>query len=720
MNITSRCIACTVFLISCLQSFSQLNLEDIFLKGRYYAKTIDDISFLHRSDRYAVLKNTPKGQHILVYNSKAQATDSLELFNFQSADGFPPMRYESLQLSNTDVYYLLKANEEKMYRRSGAANYFVADQKGMIRQVSTGKLSFPQFTADDKRLAYVKYNNLYWYDLEEGLEHVVTTDGQWDSIINGKSDWVYEEELELTSAFAWDPQGEKIAYMKFDERRVKEYKLPVYNGQPYPQTFSYKYPKVGEENSKVSVWVYDVKKNKSVPVKFAGYSYEYIPRIYWNAGGNEVWAMLLNRHQDSLTVVAYNIDTKKTRTVYEDHSDTYVDVPFAFDVLGDNSYVVNSARDGHEHLYHFDSNGKRLQQLTQGNFEITNYYGSDEKNKRIFFQSNEGEIAGRNVYSVNYESLQKQNYANEKGTNTIAFSPGYHYYIRSHSTASDPNTTMIFSANRFDSAMIEDNTSLRASISNFPKKEFTTVTVNGTALEAWIINPPNFDPDKKYPLLMFVYGGPGNQEVLDKWGGTGDRWFSYMAQLGYVVACVDNRGSGGKGSAFEKCVYLNLGKLETADQVAAAKYFAAQPYIDSSRIGIYGISYGGYMAALCLLEGNDVFKTAIAQAPVSDWKYYDNIYTERYMRKPSENKIGYENFNLVNDAHRLKGNLLLIHGMEDDNVHFQNTAEFINALNEAHKTYNLYIYPGNNHGIYGGETRYDLFMKITRFIQEKL
>jgi dipeptidyl-peptidase-4 len=703
-----------------LSSNAQLSLEDIFLKGMYTAKTPGTPAFFHQSDRHALLKQTPKGQTIVVYDDRGRSADTLKLYAFWTDSNFPQPRYEGLEISHSDAYYLLKANEEKAYRRSGAANYFITDTTGVIGQVGSGKYSFLSFSPDDQKLAGVKYNNLYWFDLEEGLEKPVTTDGKWNAIINGKSDWVYEEELELTRAFEWSPKSDRIAYLKFDETNVKEYQMPLYYGQTYPTFFSYKYPKAGEENSKVSVWVYDLKKNKNVPLRMDDYSFEYIPRIYWNADGTEVWIMLLNRHQDSLQVVAYDIQNKKTRTVYQYHSDTYVNVPFAFDILDDQTFIVNSDRDGFEHLYHIDGHGKLIRQLTSGNFEVTEYYGADEKNKKVFYQSNEDYTAGRQLYSLHYETLHKQNIVSSIGTNTALFSPGFRFFMNNYSSAADPGNTSIITVDQPGTVLLKDNKDLRSRFSPYPQKEFIKVPVPGAELEAWIIKPLPFDPAKKYPLLLYVYGGPGNQEVLDKWGGAGDRWFSYLAQQGYVVACADNRGSGGRGVEFEKILYQNLGKQESADQIAAARYFSTLSYIDSSRIGIYGASYGGYLAALCLLEGNGLFKTAIAQSPVSDWRFYDNIYTERYMRTPAENKYGYEQFNLINDAYKLSGNLLLIHGITDDNVHFQHTVELIRALNEHHKTYDLYIYPDNNHGIRGGETRYDLYSKITQYLFEKL
>lgn len=714
------CFISALALLIPLFSSAQLNLEAIFLNGKYYAKNTGAVSFLNRQERYVQLRSSSKGQYLGLFDPHGTMTDSVMLFALPLTEGYMQPRYSGVSMSPGDTYFLLKSNEERLYRRSGAANYFFVGPEMRITPVGNGKLFFPCFNADESRIAYVKYNNLYWYDMRTATEHAVTDDGAWNRTINGKSDWVYEEELVLTQAFEWNPAGDNLAFLKFDESEVKDYPLPQYYGTSYPAFFTYKYPRVGEANAKVSVWVYDIQKDKQTRIGFDDHPHEYIPRLYWNATGTEIWAMLLNRNQDTLRVVAYDLRSKKTRTVYEEFSDTYINLPIAFDVLQDQSVILSSERDGYRHLYHLDAGGKTLQLLTPGNFEVTKYYGVNEADSTIACQTNEGRVAGRVVCRINYRNGKTERIGSEPGTQDADFAPGLHWGIMTHSHAASPYSCRIFSVHDTTSVVIQDNAELRDRTATMPRKAFLSLPVNGDTLEAWMIRPAAMDSTKRYPLLLYVYGGPGNQEVLDQWGGSQDAWFAYLAEQGYVVACVDNSGSGGKGAAFERSVFLQLGKREVSDQAAAATYLGRLPFIDSTRIGIYGASYGGYIAAACLLYGNGVFKAGIAQSPVTDWRLYDNVYTERYMHTPETNPEGYAQYSPVHDAHLLRGRLLLIHGLSDDNVHFQHSLEFIRALNASHAEYDLCLYPDNAHGISGGETRYDLFLRITRFLLENL
>jgi dipeptidyl-peptidase-4 len=694
--------------------YSQLTLEDIFLNRKYESETLNDISFFNHKSGYFRLNNN----HISVYNTKSQKTDSVLLKNIWKEKDLPLPEFESAYSSKTDKYFLLKTNEQRLYRRAGASYYYFTDGKSFITKIDNDKISFPAFSENDKQIAFVKDNNLYTYNTETQTTSQLTRDGKWNQIINGKSDWVYEEEFELTGTFKWCSGNSKIAYLKFNETEVKEYNYPVYSGQIYPANFSYKYPKAGEQNSKVTAHYYDFKKHKNYKINLSNFSYEYIPQIF--TSDNSLYFMLLNRHQDTLQIVAYNFAAKQLKLVFTDVSKEYVEVPQYFKVLKDNSFITTSERDGYNHLYHFNENGELLKQLTKGAYEITDVYGAHEKNKQIYFQSNEGNVTETSLFSLNYETSERKQLSNRNGKNTARFSNDYSGFIHTFSNTVTPANISLVLTDNNTSMLLENNLNLKTKLVNTPTKEFLKIKINGFELNAWMIRPKDFNETKEYPLLMFVYGGPNEQHVINEWQPSRDLFYNYLAEQGVIVACVDNRGTNGRGTAFKHSTFLNLGKLETEDQVDAAKYFGDLSFIDKSRIGIFGWSYGGYLSLLTILQKDSPFKTAVAVAPVTNWRFYDNIYTERYMHTPSENPKGYSQYNPVAMANNLKGNLLLIHSTADDNVHFQNSIEFVKALNEYHKLYNFYIYPDKAHSISGSASRYDVFLKITEFLKEKL
>lgn len=719
-NVHTKTIAILFILCSFLRSFGQLTLENIFLTNKYSAKRADDILFLHQQAGIARLTTTLGMPAISLYNSKNEKTQE---WNLTPPPSQMKKEWSNLTISNSDNLFLVGSDFERLYRYSFSCNYYFGDKSGAMKALSDGKQLYPSFSPDDRRIAFVKNNNLFYKDIASNTEIQITKDGEWNKIINGKSDWAYEEELKLTRAYEWNSQSDRIAYLKFDESEVKGYQIPLYYDMQYPNYFNYKYPKVGEENSKVSVWIYDLKSKKNKAIIFP-YSYEYIPRIYWNASGDEIVAMLLNRHQDSLQVVGYNIKTKKTRLLYVETDKAYVEVPVTVKFLTDNSFIITSEKDGFNHLYHYDKDGKLLKQLTTGNFEVKAFYGADEKNKLIYFQSNEGNSIETAIFSLNYENLEKKRISVQNGSNKAIFSNDFSFYLHTFSDSKTPPQISLQQIHSDAKFPIESNAQLQDVLSGIPQKKFIQIPVDDNplhSLNGWIIQPDTLSILRKYPVLLYVYGGPGDQEVLNEWTQTRDLFFNFLAEQGYIVACVDNRGTGGRGSEFKKCTFLNLGKLETEDQNRVAQYFASwEYYIDENRIGIYGWSYGGFLAANCLFESNDVFKTAVAAAPVSNWNLYNNIYTERYMRTPQENPKGYNNYNPNVLSKNLKGNLLLIHGTADDNVHFQHSIQLINALNAANKTYQLYIFPDAEHGTTGKKMRYDLYHKIYLFLKEKL
>ncbi len=754
LKVRTKIIAIFLILTTYKTGFCQLTLENIFLTNKYAAILADDIEFLHTKPLFAKLINETKSSTIAFFNEKNENVNEWKIVeSLENKDN----GWRDLIISNTDKFFLVNTNCEQLYRRSFLCNYFLGDENGKLTSLSDTKQLYPTFSPNDKMIAFIKNNNLFYKDISSNTEVQITKDGEWNKIINGKSDWVYEEELELTRAYEWNAQSDKIAYLKFDETDVKEYTIPLYYDMQYPNYFTYKYPKVGEENSKVSVWLYDIKskKNKQIVLPF---SYEYIPRIYWNASGDEVISMLLNRHQDSLQLVGYNIKTKKTRQLYLEADKAYVEIPKTVQFLSDNSFILTSEKDGFNYIYHYDKDGKLLNQITQSDnwekqivigkkdtleimyrLEVTDVYGIDEKHKTIYFQANKNISTERNLFSVNYETLQMkplgEKFVGEKfnGVSTAKFSSDFSFYIKNFSNITTPPIISIHSLMDTFFITIETNQYLVDSLLPIlPLKLIGSSMSSESITNHYGVFPKNYfsaNNTTKYPILFYVYGGPGNEEVVNEWNSKSNNLFLYyLAQQGIHIICLDPRGSSGRGTEFKKSTYLNLGKYETEDILDYAKiikdnssnieYFNFR--IDTSRFGIFGWSYGGFLAANCLFEGNDIFKVGIAAAPVSNWNLYNTVYTERYMRTPKENPIGYNNFNPNVLAKKLKGNLLLVHGTADDNVHFQHSIQLINALNIANKPYQLYLNPDAEHGTSSKKNRYDLHKMMYEFLKEKL
>tara|TARA_B100001287_G_scaffold242447_1_gene217893 strand:- start:829 stop:2592 length:1764 start_codon:yes stop_codon:yes gene_type:complete len=586
---------------------------------------------------------------------------------------------------------------------------------------------YATFSPNGKNIAYVFNNNLFVYNLLTANTKQITFDGSKNKIINGSSDWVYEEEFTLIRAFEWSNDSKTIAFYKFDESNVKEFSMDVFRGGLYPTQEVFKYPKAGEDNSKVTLHLYDLRTNKTIDVFFRK-DYEYYPRIKWFSSSDDNQELIIfgmNRNQNELDVLISQTDGS-TKLLFSEKDKYYIDINDNMTFLKNHEeFIWTSEKDGFNHIYLKSLKGKKDIQITKGNWEITNFYGIDDNNI-IYFSSNESGSIYSSLYKVDLNNNDFKRILMTKGTgsNNITFSKGMKYFMNNYS---DNNTPPYITLNRTSDGqrikILEDNYKFSKKLKeyNLSQKEFFTIeTEPGVELNAWMMKPTNFNPNKEYPLYMFLYGGPGSQQVKDSWGWFNYFWYQYLNQLGYIVACVDNRGTGGKGAEFKKMTYRELGKYETVDQINAAMYFGNLDFIDQNRIGIQGWSYGGYMSSLAITKGADIFKMAIAVAPVTNWRYYDNIYTERYMRTPQENPSGYDENSPINHVDKLKGNYLLIHGSADDNVHVQNTMEMISALIKANKQFDLFIYPDKNHGIYGGNTRYHLYKKMTNFIVNNL
>ena len=712
-------------ILSTTLSFAQkqLTLEELW-SGAYQSTSMQAVNALKNSNQYAriELNSQNKSQEINLYDFKT-LEKSKTIFTTQNHPSIENI--DAYVFDDREEKMLISTHSEPIYRHSSVATYLIYDlQSKKIKSFTDRKISEPTFSKDGTKVAYAFENNLYIYDLQSEKTITVTTDGKKNHIINGISDWVYEEEFAVVRMFEWSIEGDKLAYVRFDETNVPEYSMDIYGNELYPTQQVFKYPKAGEENAKVSLHLYDLQSQKSNTIDLSEFHDFYIPRIKWTNDNNYLSFQVINRHQNDLKLYFVDAKSIQKKLILNEKDPAYVDITDHLTFLKDNSFVWTSEKDGYNHLYHFDKNGKQLNQITKGNWDITSYYGIDEKSKTLYYQSVERGSTTRDIYAIQINGTAKRILSKETGTNSAVFSPDFNYFILSHSSHTNPISYTL--NNSKDGKLLKnilDNKKLldKLELYQLPKKEFFTIpTENNWEMNAWIMKPKDFDPSKKYPILMYQYSGPGSQQVANKWWDSNDFWHAMLTQKGYIVVAVDGRGTGFKGADFKKTTQNQLGKLEVEDQIIAAKYLKNINYIDAARIGIWGWSFGGFMSSNCLLKANDIFKTAIAVAPVTNWRYYDTVYTERYLKTPQENPSGYDNNSPIFFANQLKGNFLLIHGSADDNVHVQNSMAMIESLVQENKTFDWLIYPDKNHGIYGGQTRLHLYTKMTNYILEKL
>ena len=610
----------------------EIKLSEIW-NGEFRTESMDVLHSMKNGQEYSVLN----------FDRQARAT-TIDIYDYKtlkktktlvSSVDLKDMRYFSNYIfSNDESKIILATNEKSIYRRSSLGNYYVyniSDSTNTI--ISTQKIQEPTFSPDGTKVAYGLNNNLYVKDLRTGVTLQVTFDGEKNKIINGITDWVYEEEFSFVRAFDWNADSNKIAFIRFDETNVPEFSMDVYGSELYQTQQVFKYPKAGEANSLVTLHIYNLNSGKIQDVQVdKDYEDFYIPRIKWTNNPDVLSAQYMNRHQNELDLWMINAKTNTSNLVLEEKDKAYVDVTDNLTFLKDNSFVWTSEKDGFNHIYHYDKKGSLINQVTKGNWEVTNYYGYDNKTNTIFYQSVENGSINRDVYSVKLNGRNKKRLTKSEGTNNAAFSSDFSFFINTFSSATTPPEYTLNSAasgNLIKS--IKDNDKLAKNLSEFKtsKKVFSTINVNGNDLNMWMIKPANFDASKSYPLFMYQYSGPGSQQVANRWNGANDYWYQYLAQQGYIIACIDGRGTGLKGADFKKVTQNELGKYEVEDQIAAAKQLGELPYIDATRIGIWGWSYGGFMSSNCLFKGNGAFKMAIAVAPVSHWKFYDSIYTER-------------------------------------------------------------------------------------------
>ena len=715
------------------QEKKNFELEDLYQRGTFYAKSVRGMNSMKDGKTYASFE---KGQ-LNIYNYK---TGKLEKTLFGISDLV--LEGEDLPIGLQD--YELSANEDKMlcvtdmesiYRHSYHATYYIYDFKTKTLQPlsENGKQRLATFSPDATKVAFMRDNNLFVKDLKTGTEKHFTNDGLYNHVINGAPDWVYEEEFSFSQGFYWSPDSKKIAFMKFDESHVREFQMEEFEGL-YPEWYSFKYPKAGEDNSIVEIYVYDLESGQTVKMDTGAETDIYLPRVKWTQDPNVLAIQRLNRHQNHLEILAANATTGESRVFYDETNEYYIDITDDWTFLEDgNTFLMTSEKSGYNHIYMYLLDGTLVRQLTEGDWDVTQVYGFD--GKEVFFQAAKNSPIERQIYAVNLRGRMREVIGRE-GTNNARFSNDFSYLININSTVSQPRQYELYTNRGRLVRVLEDNHELVERMANFNMGEkrlfkisdpaFVLPDGNQVDVDAWEILPPDFDPSRQYPVLIYVYGGPGHQTVNNAWADSDFWWLQLLAQHGIISVSINNRGSGAQGEVFKKMTYLQLGKYETEDMITLARYMGNLPYVDANRIGIYGWSYGGFMAANGITKGADVISTAVSVAPVTNWRYYDNVYTERFMRTPQENPDGYDLNSPVHNTEMIQGNYLLCHGSGDDNVHYQNAMELIKAMIANGKQFDLMIYPNKNHGIYGGyeygdgECRMHLFTKIDNFLFEHL
>jgi dipeptidyl-peptidase-4 len=690
-----------------------------------------------RSEGIEGFRSMQDGLHFTRLNDKdgEQSISKHEITNSSEAGTIlissDKLRYQGDKITIDDYFFnedetkvLLTTQTTSIYRRSYTAVYFLFDLKtGTLNALDETHQpqTLAEYSPDGKMVSYIYKNDLYVKDIASGKVKKLTQDGKRNKVINGTTDWVYEEEFSITKAYDWSPDSKYIGFLRFNEKEVKEFNLTYY-GELYPQNYSYKYPKAGEDNSKVTAHVVTVKTGKISPLDLG--EYEYIPRIEWSGNSNKLILQTLNRHQNDLKYHLIDLTGKKIshKVFFQEKSDSYVEIDNNLLILSDgNTILRTSEADGFNHIYKLSFNGKS-EQITKGNWDVIEFYGIDEKEGQIYFSAAQKDAISKGIYRINMDGSVTTAISSETGYNEAEFTTGMKYFVKTYSNANTPPIYTLCDNFGNEISVLEDNKKLKTTLSgyNLSKKEFVKFQSGNTILNGWMIKPVNFNPNQKYPVYVTIYGGPGHNEVADSWDGNDYLYHQLLAQKGYIVVSVDPRGTMYRGAAFKKSTYLQLGKLETEDFINTAKELQKLPYVDPNRIGIQGWSFGGFMTSLAMTKGADYFKMGISVAPVTNWRYYDNIYTERFMRTPKENENGYDDNSPINFVHLLKGKYFLIHGSGDDNVHYQNSMEMINALVRANKQFDLFIYPNRNHGIYGGNTRNHLFTMMLNYTLENL
>lgn len=722
----SLTILTLTILVASFTSAQNLSVDKIWKNYEFFGSSVNGFRSMNDGNYFSKITKGISGKSITKhafsnYEGKGEVIVSPDMLQIDGSS----INMDDYFFNSDETKVLITTQTESIYRRSYSAVYYLLDLK-------TGKLqslddthspqTLAEYSPDGTKVSYIYKNNLFVKDLDNGTVSQITHDGSKNKIINGTTDWVYEEEFAITKAYGWSPDGANIAFLRFDESNVKEFNMTYYN-ELYPDLYTFKYPKAGEDNSKVSAMIYNLSTKATSKIDLG--EYEYIPRLKWSNSDNQLIIQTLNRHQNHLKyhlVTPSNSTITKSKVFFEEKSDSYVEIDNNLLILNDGKSILRtSEKDGFNHIYKLCFDGSSTQ-ITKGNWDVIEFLGVDDKNTTIYFTSAEAGAIHKGIYKIGITGKKKTSISSETGSNDAEFSNGMNYFIKTYSNANTPPVYTLCNNKGKELTTLEDNSALKQRLSKYNLGEKTFLKFKGAEqeLNGWIIKPANFDPAKKYPVYINIYGGPGSNMVSDSWGSVNYMYHQLLAENGYIVVSVDPRGTMYRGEKFKKSTYLQLGKLETEDFIAVAKELQEFDYIDASRIGIMGWSYGGFMTSLAMTKGADVFKMGIAVAPVTNWRYYDNIYTERFMRTPQENENGYDSNSPINFVDQLKGKYLLIHGSGDDNVHYQNTMEMINALVAADKQFDLFIYPNKNHGIYGGNTRNHLFNMMFEYTLKNL
>lgn len=718
---------CLLSFFALAQNSQQLELKDI-VQGKYTPENIYGV--IPMSDGIHYTQMNAEGTQIIKYSFKTgQAVETI--FDVNTARECSFKHFDSYTFSPDETKILIATDKKPIYRRSyTAVHYVYTVERNIVEPLSeNGPQQAPVFSPDGHMVAFVRDNNIFLIKFLYGnSESQVTEDGAFNKILNGIPDWVYEEEFAFNRALEFSADSKMLAYIKFDESKVSSYSFPLYAGQAphhkeyelYPGLYTYKYPKAGDDNSRVSVHSFDIKskvtRKLDIPLDEDGY----IPRIRFTKDPDKLAVFTMNRHQNRLDIYFANPRSTVAKLALREESKYYVEESVLDHVhFYDNNFSFISERDGYAHLYWYSMNGNLVKQVTQGSFEVKSFLGWNAKDNCFYYESNEGNPTETAIYKIDRRG-KKTNLTPKKGINTAIFSGDMKYFMNKYTSFEEPMLVTLNDNNGKILHTLIDNQNLKEQLAkhSLPTKEmFQFNTSNGDQLNGWLMKPANFDPKKKYPVILFQYSGPGSQQVLNKWGIS---WETYMSTQGYLVACVDGRGTGGRGEEFKKCTYLYLGVKEADDQVETAKYLGRLAYVDQDRIGIWGWSFGGYMTIMSMSQGTPVFKAGIAVAPVTDWKYYDTIYGERFMRTPQENFEGYKATSAFTRAENLSGKLLIVHGMNDDNVHYQQTAEYTEWLVQLNKPFDMHVYTNRNHSIFGGNTRLHLYSKLSDYFKTNL
>jgi len=718
--ILSLSLVLTYVMISA-QDLKPITLEDIWTKGTFSARFVPGFSSLKDGRFYCSLDEK---QNLLRYEfSTGKVVDTIiAQSDIKAANGGSALSLDNITFSDDEKSVLIATQSESIYRHSYRAVYYVyqLDKKKIIKPLEE-KVRYADFSPDASKIAYVKGNDLFLFDLVRLEETRITKDGKENEVINGGTDWVYEEEFAIWKGFSWNATGDKIAFYRFDESKVKEFNMAMY-GSLYPKDFKFKYPKAGEDNSSVHIYSYELKTGLLTEIETGKEEDQYLPRFQWTKDPNILSVQRLNRLQNKLEILLADAKNGASKIIYSEENKSYIDITDNLYFLNDGkSFLFSSERDGYNHLYHYSMNGKLIKQITKGNWDIDEFYGYDAKSKKFYYSSAEVNAAERYVYSIGLNGKNKTKLTSNKGWNTASFNSDFSCFLHSYSDINTPPVYELMSGDGKLLRVLEENATLKAKLKNYQISPATFSTMKnelGQAMNTFSIYPVAFDSSQKHPLLMYVYGGPGSQTVMNRWSGGNYFWYQMLAQKGFIILSVDGRGTGFKGEEFKKCTYLNLGKYEIEDQIYAAKKMAELKYIDAGKITLWGWSFGGYMASLGISKGADVFRSGLAVAPVTNWRYYDNIYTERFMRKPQENGDNYDSNSPINHVEKIKGKYLIIHGTADDNVHFQNAVEMVDAMIKKGIRFDSEFYPNKNHGIGGAKTRLHLYERMTRFLME--